>query len=288
MKRILAFLDPWAHRHDVGYQVAESLMSIGSGGATGLGLGDGRQKLFFLPEAHTDFIFAIIGEELGLIGVTLLVVLYAIIIWRGVRVALAAPETFGSYLALGITSHHRLPGHREHVRGHGPAAHQGADAALHLLRRHLADRPDGGGRGPAVDQRRRPHGAPAAGLCAPAREHAGGRRVKVLIAGGGTGGHLFPGIALAEEVTTRHHANEVLFVGTERGLEARVVPPAGYKLERIRRRASRAWASWQLLKALLAAAAGLPRVLAHPARHSRTWWWAWAATPAGRWCSRPG
>ena len=66
MKRILAFLDPWAHRHDVGYQVAESLMSIGSGGVTGLGLGDGRQKLFFLPEAHTDFIFAIIGEELGL------------------------------------------------------------------------------------------------------------------------------------------------------------------------------------------------------------------------------
>jgi cell division protein FtsW len=104
MKRVLAFLDPWAHRHDVGYQVAESLMSIGSGGLTGLGLGDGRQKLFFLPEAHTDFIFAIIGEELGLIGVALLVTLYAIVIWRGVRVSLAAPETFGTYLGLGITS----------------------------------------------------------------------------------------------------------------------------------------------------------------------------------------
>jgi cell division protein FtsW len=104
MKRIQAFLDPWPHRHDVGYQVAESLMSIGSGGATGLGLGDGRQKLFFLPEAHTDFIYAIIGEELGLIGVTFLVLLYAIIIWRGLRAALRAPETFGCYLALGITS----------------------------------------------------------------------------------------------------------------------------------------------------------------------------------------
>jgi cell division protein FtsW len=104
MKRVLAFLDPWAHRHDTGYQVAESLMSIGSGGLTGLGLGDGRQKLFFLPEAHTDFIFAIIGEELGLIGVALLVTLYAIVIWRGVRVSLAAPETFGTYLGLGLTS----------------------------------------------------------------------------------------------------------------------------------------------------------------------------------------
>lgn len=104
MRRILAFLDPWSNRHDVGYQVAESLMSIGSGGATGLGLGDGRQKLFFLPEAHTDFIYAIIGEELGLIGACLLVLLYGIIIWRGLQIALRASETFGSYLALGITS----------------------------------------------------------------------------------------------------------------------------------------------------------------------------------------
>ncbi len=104
MKRVLAFLDPWAHRHDIGYQVAESLMSIGSGGLTGLGLGDGRQKLFFLPEAHTDFIFAIIGEELGLMGVVLLVSLYAIVIWRGIRASLAAPETFGTYLGLGLTS----------------------------------------------------------------------------------------------------------------------------------------------------------------------------------------
>jgi cell division protein FtsW len=104
MKRVLAFLDPWAHRHDIGYQVAESLMSIGSGGLWGLGLGDGRQKLFFLPEAHTDFIFAIIGEELGLMGVVLLVALYAIVIWRGIRASLASPEPFGTYLGLGITS----------------------------------------------------------------------------------------------------------------------------------------------------------------------------------------
>lgn len=103
MNRILAFLDPWKHRHDLSYQVAESLMSIGSGGVTGLGLGDGRQKLFFLPEAHTDFIFAIIGEELGLVGVTVVVALYAVVIWRGVRAALGASEPFGTYLGLGVT-----------------------------------------------------------------------------------------------------------------------------------------------------------------------------------------
>ncbi|MBL8951294.1 MAG: putative lipid II flippase FtsW [Myxococcaceae bacterium] len=104
LKRITAFLDPWANRQGSGYQVAESLMSIGSGGITGLGLGDGRQKLFFLPEAHTDFIFSIIGEELGLIGVAALVLLYGVLIWRGVRASLNASEPFGSYLGLGITS----------------------------------------------------------------------------------------------------------------------------------------------------------------------------------------
>jgi len=104
MKRILAFLDPWAHRHDIGYQVAESLMSVGSGGIWGLGLGDGRQKLFFLPEAHTDFIFSIIGEELGLLGSAFVIALYGIIVWRGLRAAFNATEAFGAYLALGITA----------------------------------------------------------------------------------------------------------------------------------------------------------------------------------------
>ncbi len=104
MKRITAFLDPWANRQGSGYQVAESLMSIGSGGLTGLGLGDGRQKLFFLPEAHTDFIFAIVGEELGLLGVGFLISLYGIVIWRGLRAALNATEAFGTYLGLGVVS----------------------------------------------------------------------------------------------------------------------------------------------------------------------------------------
>jgi cell division protein FtsW len=104
LARVTAYLDPWANRQGSGYQLAESLMSIGSGGFAGLGLGDGRQKLFFLPEAHTDFIFAIIGEELGLIGVLFLLSLYAIVIWRGLRASLKASEQFGVFLGLGITA----------------------------------------------------------------------------------------------------------------------------------------------------------------------------------------
>jgi cell division protein FtsW len=104
MRRVMAFLDPWADRHDVGYQVAESLISIGSGGLLGAGLGDGRQKLFFLPEAHTDFIFSIVGEELGLLGTLTVIALFAVVIWRGLRAAFRAEEAFGAYLALGLTA----------------------------------------------------------------------------------------------------------------------------------------------------------------------------------------
>ncbi|MBN2359371.1 MAG: putative lipid II flippase FtsW, partial [Deltaproteobacteria bacterium] len=104
MKRLLSFLDPWSHRHDIGYQVSESLISIGSGGPIGLGIGDGRQKLFFLPAAHTDFIFSIIGEELGLLGVLFVVGCFACIVVAGFLIARRATSVFGGYLALGLTS----------------------------------------------------------------------------------------------------------------------------------------------------------------------------------------
>jgi cell division protein FtsW len=104
MRRLLSFLDPWSHRHDIGYQVSESLISIGSGGPIGLGIGDGRQKLFFLPAAHTDFIFSIIGEELGLIGVLFVVGCFTCIVVAGFSIARRATNAFGGYLALGLTS----------------------------------------------------------------------------------------------------------------------------------------------------------------------------------------
>lgn len=104
MRRILAFLEPWAHRHDEGYQIIESLLTFGSGGALGLGLGEGRQKLFFLPAAHTDFILAVIGEELGFLGISLVLGCFAVILVRGLRTALLHPDAFRSYLAVGITA----------------------------------------------------------------------------------------------------------------------------------------------------------------------------------------
>lgn len=103
MRRIQAFLDPFAHRYDVGYQISESLMSFGSGGATGVGIGDSRQKLFFLPEAHTDFISAIIGEELGFAGICVLIAVFVLVVARGLRATFQAADDYGAYLAVGVT-----------------------------------------------------------------------------------------------------------------------------------------------------------------------------------------
>ncbi|MEJ7615455.1 MAG: putative lipid II flippase FtsW [Pyrinomonadaceae bacterium] len=102
LRRMVTFLDPWADPQNKGYQVVQSLIAIGSGGMDGLGFSQGRQKLFFLPFAHSDFIFAVVGEELGLIGALTLLVVFGILLWRGVRVALMAPDRFGMLLGLGI------------------------------------------------------------------------------------------------------------------------------------------------------------------------------------------
>ena len=102
-KRLLSFLDPWAHQLGDGYQVVQSLIAIGSGGIFGRGLMAGVAKQSFLPEPHTDFIGAVIGEELGLIGITFLIVTFCIIGWRGLRTAVIAPDRFGSLLAIGLT-----------------------------------------------------------------------------------------------------------------------------------------------------------------------------------------
>ena len=103
LRRIMAFLDPWQDPRGSGFQIIQSYLAIGGGGLFGRGIGESRQKLFYLPEAHTDFIFAIIGEELGFVGAVAVVALFAVLIWRGLRVGLRAPEPFGGYLALGIT-----------------------------------------------------------------------------------------------------------------------------------------------------------------------------------------
>ncbi|SFE10096.1 cell division protein FtsW [Paenibacillus algorifonticola] len=104
LQRISGFLDPWADPLGSGYQIIQSLYAIGPGGLVGLGLGMSRQKFSYLPEPQTDFIFSIVAEELGFIGGSALIVLFMILIWRGIRTAIYAPDTFGSLLAVGITS----------------------------------------------------------------------------------------------------------------------------------------------------------------------------------------
>ncbi|MGH9412553.1 MAG: putative lipid II flippase FtsW [Terriglobales bacterium] len=103
-ERILAFLHPWEHARNVAFQIVQSLIALGSGGWAGVGLMNGRQKLFFLPEAHSDFIFAVVGEEFGWVGCTLVVAAFVIFLWRGLRIARHAPDGFGRLIAIGVTA----------------------------------------------------------------------------------------------------------------------------------------------------------------------------------------
>ena len=104
MRRITAFLNPWADKSDSGWSIIQSLLAIGSGGLFGLGLGESRQKFSYLPEQHTDFIFAILAEELGFLGSMLVLLLFVTLAWRGYRAALKAPDVYGCTLAAGLTT----------------------------------------------------------------------------------------------------------------------------------------------------------------------------------------
>ncbi|MFZ1984401.1 MAG: putative lipid II flippase FtsW [Desulfatitalea sp.] len=103
LRRLVSFLDPWQYPADAGYQIIHSLMAFGTGGFWGAGIGKGHQKLFYLPEPHTDFVFAVIGEEMGFWGVLFILALYATILWRGFRIASGSDDTFGMLMAMGIT-----------------------------------------------------------------------------------------------------------------------------------------------------------------------------------------
>lgn len=104
LKRLMSFRNPWVDPKGDGYQLIQSLLALGSGGIWGMSLGRSRQKCYYIPEPHNDFIFAIIGEELGFIGCTLIIIVFLIFIWRGIRIAINAKDTFGTLLATGITS----------------------------------------------------------------------------------------------------------------------------------------------------------------------------------------
>jgi len=103
LKRFMAYFNPEAYADGVAYQIIQSLIAVGSGGPTGVGLGQGRQQLGYMPEMHNDFILSSVGEELGFLGVCGILVLFTIIVWRGVRTALGARDVYGTYLTFGIT-----------------------------------------------------------------------------------------------------------------------------------------------------------------------------------------
>ncbi len=131
LRRLVSFLDPWQHPADEGYQIIHSLMAFGSGGVWGSGIGKGYQKLFYLPEPHTDFIFAVIGEELGFIGVLFILGLYALVLWRGITYRL--PLRGSLRHADGRRDHFRAGAASldQHGRLSGAAAHQRTDLALY-------------------------------------------------------------------------------------------------------------------------------------------------------------
>ncbi len=104
MDRIFAFVSPDADPSGKGFHILQLLIALGSGGVTGLGIGASRQKFFYVPGAHTDGIFAIIGEEMGFIGAMAVILLFVLLVYRGIRIMLNAPDNFGSLLALGVTS----------------------------------------------------------------------------------------------------------------------------------------------------------------------------------------
>ena len=104
LQRLVAFIDPWASPKEEGFQLIQSLYALGSGGLFGVGLFNSRQKYLFLPFSESDFIFSIIGEELGFVGCIMIIVIYAIVIWKGVKIAYSASDRLGCYMAGGITS----------------------------------------------------------------------------------------------------------------------------------------------------------------------------------------
>ena len=213
MKRLTTFLDPWSVARGAGFQLVQSFIALGEGGKWGVGLGAGRQKMFYLPEAHTDFVFAVVGEEFGLIGAAVVISLFLVILFRGMRIAHDEPDPFASLLAVGTDGAALDSSVDQHVGGDWPDPDQGTAAAVPELRRHFDHHRDGG-----------------VGRATRARAPAGGA-MKVIIAGGGTGGHLFPAVALGEEMMRERPDIEVLFVGTSAGLEAKWLPKSGYRYE---------------------------------------------------------
>ena len=213
-----SFLNLDAYVSSAGYQVNQSLIALGSGGITGVGFGEGRQKFGFLPEPHNDFIFSMIGEEWGLLGVGFLIGLYMSVVLIGFRIARRAPDRFGQLLAIGIASLVAPTCSASYGGGTRARPPDGTLASPRIVRTVESPRDANGHRDLTVSgSGYRPHRG--AGLMT--------EPVVAVFSGGGTGGHLYPALALAAALAERRPDVHPFFVGAERGLEARILPERG-------------------------------------------------------------
>ena len=225
-ERIFAYLDPWSEKHALGkgYQLSHSLIAIGRGEIFGVGLGGSVEKLHWLPEAHTDFLLAVIGEEFGLVGV--MVVIVHVPLDDAPHHAHRPPgHRAGPRVRrpgrAGRGHLDRLPGLHQHGREPGRVADQGADPAADELRRLGHPHEPGGARG-----------RPAHRLREPGADAGRARMSKcALVMAGGTGGHIFPGLAVAEAL--RERAWRVHWLGAPGSMESQLVPPRGFAFETI-------------------------------------------------------
>ncbi len=229
-ERLTSFLDPWHHAGSTGFQAVQGQIALGSGGLFGRGLGESVQKIFYLPEAHTDFILAVIGEELGLVGVLGLLVVYGVVAWAGLRIAQRAKGRYAALLAAGLTSLDPLPGDAERLRRARDRPADGRAAAVHLLRLDEPRRA-AGGRRPAAEHRARRVRAPAGRQ---RRARSGTitgrwRRRPTSSQREGRRGTSFRRWRSPTRCGLTSRAAAVVFIGGERA-ERDLVPAAGYEL----------------------------------------------------------
>lgn len=221
LQRVVTFLDPWKDATGNGWQVIQSLYAIGSGGLFGAGLGESKQKYLYIPEPHNDFIFSILGEELGFIGCAVVLILFAIFIWRGILIAMKAPDMFGSLMAIGITTLVAIQViiNVAVVTSSMPAT--GMPLPFFSYRRN------------GVTYTSVRNGSIVKYIKSNSKTIKGEKFMKVIIAAAGTAGHINPGLAIANKIKEEEKDSEIMFIGTTRGLENDLVPRSGYKLKTI-------------------------------------------------------